>query len=340
MKPCPRNEIVAATLVLLTSASSFPANASPIETYLALGDSIAFGETNVIPISFGDQGYVKPFADFLATRNGGVRPNVVNLAFPGETSTSFFTGVSPPGDAPHTVQDSFNLNYQANPAQTQNGLMLSTFAAEAGAGRIITHVSFSLGTNDLIAFEKLHLDFFTLTSTQQHALITSFFTTLATNYIATLTEIRAAEPHAQLLLLNTFNAAAIFGPTDPFNIVNQIFDTGQTALIDSLIAPFDATLVDINKVFQGHETEFTSILSGDSHPNDAGYLAIADQMIAASIPEPDSSFNLVIAMLGAATWRARLRKRSWWNSGPRPMADRAPATETPSNRDLRRARLC
>jgi hypothetical protein len=43
--------------------------AGPLQTYLALGDPIAFGETNVIPVSFGDQGYVKLYADFLVGQN-------------------------------------------------------------------------------------------------------------------------------------------------------------------------------------------------------------------------------------------------------------------------------
>ena len=49
--------------------------------------------------------------------------------------------------------NSFNLNYRANPGQSQNSLMLSTIAAEQAAGHIIAHVSFSLGRNDLGAFE-------------------------------------------------------------------------------------------------------------------------------------------------------------------------------------------
>ena len=89
--------------VAMMLANACLAVARPVQTYLALGDSIAFGKTDGIPVSFGDQGYVKPFADFLATRNGGTRPDVINLAFPGETSSSFFTAIPPPDDAPHTV---------------------------------------------------------------------------------------------------------------------------------------------------------------------------------------------------------------------------------------------
>jgi lysophospholipase L1-like esterase len=266
--------------------------AGPLQSYLALGDSIAFGETNVLPVSFGDQGYVKLYADFLAGQDAGLRPNVINLAIPGETSTSFFTGVSPAGFAPHNVLDGFNLNYAANPAQSQNSLMLSTFAAEAAAGHVISHVSFALGVNDLLPFELLHPDFFTLSASQQTALVNEFFAILTANYVAALSEIRAALPNAELLLLNYYNPDTIFGPTDTFNIINGLFDNGQTALIDSLAGPFDAKVVDIHSAFVGHETELTFILSGGVHPNDAGYAVIADQMIAATVPEP-GSFALV-----------------------------------------------
>ena len=92
-----------ASAALFMMACVHPSAAAPVQTYLALGDSIAFGETDVIPLSFGDQGYVKPFADFLATQNGGARPNVINLAFPGETSSSFFTAIPPVGFAPHSA---------------------------------------------------------------------------------------------------------------------------------------------------------------------------------------------------------------------------------------------
>ena len=286
--------VIAAVLMLVTTCLAV---AGPVQTYLALGDSIAFGETNVIPVSFGDQGYVKPFADFLATRNGGIRPDVINLAFPGETSSSFFTAVPPPGFAPHTVLDSFNLNYQSNPAQSQNGLMLSTIATETATGHAITHVSFSLGRNDLGAFSAEHLDFFSLSPSEQMSLIDSFFATLTANYVAVLTELRTALPTAQILLLNSYNEQAVFGPGDPFDVINEIFDAGQTAMIESLARPFDARLVDIHDPFIGHEAAYTFVLSGGVHPNDAGYAAIADAMIDASAPEPPSFVILAAAVV-------------------------------------------
>jgi lysophospholipase L1-like esterase len=294
-----------------------PAIAGPLETYLALGDSIAFGQTDTIPISFGDQGYVALYADFLATQNAGARPKVVNLAFPGETSTSFFTGVSPSGLPAHEVLNSFNLNYQADPAQSQNSLMLSKIASESAAGRAISHVSFALGVNDLIPFELLHPDFFTLPLDQRQALIDEFAGTLTANYVSALSELRTALPHADLLLLNYYNAAAIAGPADPFNIINEIFDSGHTALIDSLAGPFNARVVDIHTPFQGHEAELTFALSGGVHPNDKGYAVIADQMIAATVPEPSTPSLVVSAVVSILFWRFLQRHSPVGPSGAR-----------------------
>src|SRR5215471_17606617 len=66
------------------------AAAEAMQTYLAIGDSLAFGFTNSPNPTLGDRGYVGPYADALAVN--GVRPQVVNLGAYGETSSSFFTG--------------------------------------------------------------------------------------------------------------------------------------------------------------------------------------------------------------------------------------------------------
>jgi hypothetical protein len=44
-----------APLAFLAMLFAVPAIAGPLETYLALGDSIAFGETDITPVSFGDR---------------------------------------------------------------------------------------------------------------------------------------------------------------------------------------------------------------------------------------------------------------------------------------------
>ena len=118
------------------------------EVYVALGDSNAFGDNESVPSStmcnYGDQGYVRPFADFLGTLNGGVRPQVTNLAISGELSSSFFSGVTP-DDWPYCAVQ-WNQNYPT-PTTSQNDLMLSTLDAAHTAGSSVW-VSLNFGTND------------------------------------------------------------------------------------------------------------------------------------------------------------------------------------------------
>ena len=296
--------IVRTILILLLASLS---RADPIGTYLALGDSIAFGVTNVTPVSFGDRGYVSLYADFLAIQANGIRPRVVNLAIPGEASTGLFTAVSPPGLPPHDLLASVNLNYHGDGSLSQDVLLLNTLAAEGAAGRAITNVSFAIGSNDVTSFIALHPDFFSLPPDQQQQLISEFFGVLTNNYVIVLSQLRSALPEARILLLNYYNPFGGFPPDDPFNIANTIFDQGQTSLITSLAGPFHASVVDINTPFRGRENELTFISSGGSHPNDKGYAVIEQQMASATVPEPSSVILLGMSIVALAVLSRRKR---------------------------------
>src|SRR5205823_1650131 len=83
----------------------------------ALGDSMAFGETNFTANpSNGDRGYVSLYATSLASSNGGVRPNVINLAADGETSSTFFNGSTQHDGSPGNPAYAWNLNYGNSPS--------------------------------------------------------------------------------------------------------------------------------------------------------------------------------------------------------------------------------
>lgn len=286
-----------------------PASAASIQDYLALGDSMAFGETDFSQNpSYGDRGYVKPFADFLATQNHTQRPQVINLGVDGETTSTFFNGgtrVVDPAVLGGKAATQLNLNYPDG-TTTQNSLLQSTVAAEQAAGHAITTVSVQLGANDLLGIVT-QPGFFTLSPQDQQAQIGQALNHVLANDTALLTELKTLLPQATLLMLgyhNPFNAA----PSSPIGQVADPAIRALNALIAAQAAAVGAKYVDTYTPFLGHELAYTYIASGNVHPNDAGYQLIANQMVQ-QVPEPSPALlfgaGLVVA-LGFGR-RARLR---------------------------------
>src|SRR5262245_14512115 len=186
-----RPRAVAGLACLLALLAAHPAAADSI--YLALGDSVAFGQTDVIPVSAGDQGYVRLFADRLASISNGVRPQVVNLAIPGDTSDTFFTGAAPPGG----VRSGWaNTNY-ADPNASQFSMMRSAIESAKAAGNSITHVSLALGSNDLLNLATRQA-FQTATPQAQQQMLGQMFAQLGQNYAAALAQLRQDLPNAKI----------------------------------------------------------------------------------------------------------------------------------------------
>lgn len=307
-----------AGIVITLLASTTPVNAASV--YFALGDSITFGETDLSYVqSYGDRGYVSQFANVLATRDGGIRPDVINLAIDGETAASFQTnaGRTPPvvgrGDEPLQAE---NLNYAGNMV-AQGSLFASQVAAEQAAGNSIDNITITLGFNELAALASLP-------PADALAAITPTLATYRTNYAAVLTQVRTLLPNANLYLLGYYNPF----PADPSSPAAPVFDTGGMALnatIQSLAGEFDARFVDTASPFLGNEAAYTyldeqphsSIVSGpfggvlpigNVHPNTAGYTAIAGAVMAAgAVPEPAVWLTLIVGfgVIGSVQRRAR-----------------------------------
>ncbi|MGI4876428.1 MAG: GDSL-type esterase/lipase family protein [Janthinobacterium lividum] len=310
-------KVLLATIAALLSTTT-PSYAASV--YVALGDSISFGETDLSYVpSDGDRGYVSQFADTLAFSDGGVRPDVVNLAIDGETAASFQSNVgrTPPvvgrGDVPLQAE---NLNY-AGSMVAQGMLFASKVADEKAAGNSIDNVTITLGFNELAALASL-------SPSDALAAITPTIANYRTNYAEVLTQVRTLLPTANLYLLGYFNPF----PADPSSPGAPIFNTGGMALnatVQSLAGEFGARFVDTVTPFLGNEAAYTYLDEqshgatvagpfggvlpiGNVHPNTAGYTAIAGVVSAAgAVPEPTVWLTLIIGfgVVGSVQRRAR-----------------------------------
>lgn len=305
------------TLGVLVLAATMTSVQPAAAAFIALGDSITFGETDLqyVP-SLGDRGYVGPYADYLASLNGGVRPDVINLAIDGETSASFTSGVgrTPPvvgrTDAVLAAQ---NLNYNPNALVPQRDLFLSKVASERAAGNTIDTVSISLGFNELAALASSPNPLDQLPAT---------LAAYRTNYSGVLAQIRQELPDANLFVLNYFNPF----PANPTSPATPIFAAGGPLLngiIRDLAAEYDGFYVDTATPFLGNEAAYTFIDEmpagstveppfggvlpiGNVHPNATGYEAIAEQVVA--VPEP-SSLAATLGTGGVFLMLRTLRRR-------------------------------
>lgn len=285
-------------LAAMTLAVSMarPVSAGAI-TYLALGDSVAFGETTSPSApTYGDRGYVGLVADKLSANYGGVRPNVVNLAVSGETTTSFFGG--------GTQSAPLNLNY-ANTITSQNTTMISQIAAQKAAGNTIGAVSVQLGANDLFALTNSS-SFWAMNPSQQQSAILGAMSTVQNNYTAILTEIKALAPTADITLVGYYNPFPAI-PDSPVLIIAAPAVQLLNAVIAGQAAAFGAKYVDTYTPFLGKEAEYTyASVNGNIHPNAAGYAAIANGFN--TVPEPTTMALMATLGIGLIGRAARRRK--------------------------------
>lgn len=281
--------------------------------YLALGDSVTYGidpSSDWPPTpSYADQGFVKPVADYLASQNGGVRPDVLNLAIPGELSTSFFSAVAPPGWMQRIPQ--LNLNY-ANPATSQFDLMASSIASIHAAGDTVGYVSFLIGGNDLF-YLIANPAFQAATSIEQQMMVGATLATIQANYLAVLDQLAVLAPEAKLILPGYYNPFPSFLPEhDFYDSVLASFNP----TIEANAALYGATYVDFYSPIAGQELLLTNIGIEDIHPNQLGYSALGDAVIrAVAVPEPASLLMMTIGGLGLLNQARRRRATTGRRAG-------------------------
>jgi lysophospholipase L1-like esterase len=195
--------LVAPSLLLAAPAGAFGSKSST--TYLAMGDSLAFGYSqakfdslypNENPAAY-DTGYVDDFAKVLKLFNPGLQ--VVNDGCPGETTESLIEG-------PCEYQLAFPLHhpYSGGPDSSQLSDALAYIASHPGT---VTPITIDIGANDALGVIEGTCK---LEPACIAASAPALFAHIAGNLALILGDLRAAAPRAQIIVLGLYNP---FGET-------------------------------------------------------------------------------------------------------------------------------
>jgi lysophospholipase L1-like esterase len=276
----PRGRLIGCVLALTLALSSLSAFAlAPVAgahsqrpTYLALGDSLAFGYQqakfnsllpNPNPAAF-DTGYVDDFGAVLKLT--GQDSQVVNDGCPGETTESFIKG-------PCQYQLAFALHhpYVGGPASSQLSDALAYLGGHPGA---VSPITIDIGAND--ALGVIGACNREPACVLEHA--PALFAHVAGNLGSILAQLRGAAPGAQIIVLGLYNpfGSAIAGGdllTAELNKVMEAVAAGAGAAFANPLPVFNPQ----GPLEQPTLCLLTNICTPlqDIHPTDLGYATLA-----------------------------------------------------------------
>jgi lysophospholipase L1-like esterase len=248
-------------------AGGVSADQPPPDYYLALGDSVAAGQGASRPDRLGYVGLFR--RSFQANHQGKER--FANLAVPGESSVTFLGGQM--ARALATINDP-NTNIEV--------------------------VTLTLGANDLlppIITEPCTSD---PEDVACQLAVTTALTTFAGSYLAILAQLDIALAQdlgeGRILVTTYYNPfdgtgdprevpvdAALLGNDGAVDCAANLRDPVKVGLNDIIVCVGELTgaeIVDVYPLFKDAAPVLTHIEENDIHPNNGGYRAIADAVIA------------------------------------------------------------
>jgi lysophospholipase L1-like esterase len=202
---------IASTVALGALVLSPAAGAAKVgTTYLALGDSLAYGyhqaqfreevkAGKVNAATFND-GYVDDFGAGLKLANPSLQ--IINDGCPGETTETFIKGSGIPGFcAGGPTGTPFPGIWLHHPYfGSQQSDALAAIAANPG----VSPITLDIGSNDVLQFLETKCGF-PVTYTCTEAQVKAEYEHITTNVSSILTTLHAAAPKAQIVLIGAYN---------------------------------------------------------------------------------------------------------------------------------------
>lgn len=241
----------------------------PHKYYLALGDSLAFGfqfglyneHYPSVPPELFVHGYVDDFNAMLRS----IRPDIqtVNFGCPGETTETFIHG-----GCTYTA-----LGFQLHNSYPGSQLDAAITLLRAYRGQV-SPITINIGTNDLNALRTLCGSDISCYQLQGPKLLEQ----IAANLDTILGTLRRVAPNAEMITFTNYDVAFLIDPrfrqlTDALNTVIANTAATHSVRVADVFAAFNnapqpATICNLTFI----------CASGDSHPTNAGYQVIAEQL--------------------------------------------------------------
>jgi lysophospholipase L1-like esterase len=295
--------VVAAVLVAFGALALAPAAGAngPGSTYLALGDSLAYGYHQaqfqnelkekgfVNPANFND-GYVDDFGATLKLLNPKLK--IVNDGCPGETTETFIkgSGVGPEYCAGGPTGSPFPKAFLHHPYPGTQLADALAIAKEAGTGTI----TLDIGANDILQFLS-HTCGFPVTFSCTEAEVEAEIGHVVTNVGVILAQLRAAAPKAKIVFVSQYNPyPTVLKPEGRGDATVEALNTAIKGVAAGFNVKFanTARVINFSGTHGGPEAGdiptvclFTAMCPGgtfnpaspeaDIHPTKAGYAAMA-----------------------------------------------------------------
>lgn len=233
--------------------------------YVALGDSLAFGVGANNPAAEGYVGLTE-FSLEQTQRYVETGLDVINVSVPGATSAEV---LQPDDQLDKAIEE------------------IATREDDDTEGNEVELISIDIGSNDLLALAEADSPCSTDAASQECIdSLSQMLRTLQENVITILSRLREAAPTAHIYIIGMYNPYS--GTDNPLDIIANVGVQQVNGVVSAVAADemLQVRYVSVFELFEGRGTQW--IASDGIHPNNDGYRAMAEALLAAIQGRPVS----------------------------------------------------